>query len=343
MAVSAHEVEASQNAPRPSSLYGLGLRITRNPFVAVIVRRLVVAIPLLIAVSFLSFLLVSLTPGNAARQILGLQFTQTSYEQLSKSLGLNLPLYQQYWEWVRHALNGNFGTSLISGQGVGQSISQRLPVTLSLVILATFVSAVAGVAIGIFSSLRDGVAGRVVDALAMVGFAIPAFWLGAELIVLFAVKLHWLPATGYVSIGQSPLQWLKSMALPVTALSLASIAGVGKMARDAMLDVLHSEHVRASRAAGLSERSIIFRHGLKNASPSIVTFVGLQAVLMLGGTVFVENLFALPGLGSLADTAVTGHDLPVVQGVAVCFTLLVIVINTIVDLVYVWLTPRVSS
>lgn len=319
---------------------GTRSRLTRNPFVVVIVRRLILAVPLLLGVSFLAFVLVSLTPGNAAKSILGIQFNTTEYRQLQKALGLNLPIYQQYWHWLVHAVHGNLGTSISTGQSVAQAISQRLPVTLSLVIGATLVAAVIGTSIGIFSALRQGVSGRAVDALAMIGFAVPAFWLGAELIVIFAVKLHWLPATGYVSFAQSPLQWFRSLVLPVIALSLSSVAGVGKMTRDAMLDVLNSEHVRASRAAGLSERSIIFRHVFKNASPSIVTFVGLQAVLMLGGTVLVENVFSLPGLGSLAVSAVTSHDLPVIEGVAVCYTALVIIFNTIVDLAYVWFTPN---
>jgi peptide/nickel transport system permease protein len=343
MAVTTPDLERAALEAESGGLRAFRSGLARNPFAAVILRRLTLAIPLLLAVSFLSFFLVSLTPGNAAKDLLGDQFTETAYQQLRHELGLNLPLYQQYWDWLKHALGGNFGTSIFNGQSVGLEISQRLPPTLSIVILGTAVSSLIGIPVGIFSALRGGFVGRLVDTVAMGGFALPGFWVGAELIVIFAVKLHWLPATGYVSIAQSPIQWLRSMVLPVTSLAIASTAGLAKMTRDAMLDVLSSEHIRGSRAAGLSERSIVLRHALKNASPSIVTFVGLQAVFMLGGTIFIETVFALPGLGSLVSSSVNNHDLPVVQGIVVTYTGLVLVINTIVDLVYVWLTPRISG
>jgi peptide/nickel transport system permease protein len=299
------------------------------------------AVPLLFVVSALTFVLVSLTPGNAAEEILGTSATPEEYAAFNRALGLNLPLYEQYWDWLRRALAGNLGESIFTGQPVTQAIGQRLPVTLSLLIGALLVSVVIGVGLGVFSALRGGATGRAVDALALIGFSLPAFWVGAELIVIFAVWQHWFPATGYVSVTDSPGGWLQLLILPVTALSLYGIAATAKQTREAMLDVLASEYIRIARANGISPRAIVFRHALRNASLRAITVVGLQAVGLLGGTVLVENVFALPGLGSLMVTAAAQHDLPVVAGMVVYFTLIVVVINLAVDLAYAWLNPRV--
>jgi peptide/nickel transport system permease protein len=313
----------------------------RHPYLAAFAGRVAVAVPLLFAVSALSFVLVSLTPGNAADAILGTNGDPAEYQALTHALRLDLPLYDQYWQWLRHAVAGNLGTSVITGQSVAGAIGQRLPVTLSLIVGSLLVSAVTGVCLGVVSALRDGPVGRAVDGFTLIGFALPAFWVGAELIVLFAVKLKWFPATGYVSFAQSPAQWLRSLVLPVLALSLYGIAATAKQTREAMLDVLGSEYIRMARANGIAYRSIVLRHALKNASMRVVTVIGVQAVGLLGGTVLVENVFALPGLGSLVVSSATQHDLPVVQGVAVCFTIVVVLINLAVDLAYTWLNPRI--
>jgi peptide/nickel transport system permease protein len=320
---------------------GDGAALVRNPILRVVVRRCVMAVPLLFVVSALTFILVSLTPGNAAQQILGAQATRAEYAAFNRALGLNLPLYEQYWNWLRHALTGNLGESIFTHQPVSEAIGQRLPVTLSLLVSGLVVSAVIGIGLGTFSALRGGAVGRIVDAIALLGFTLPAFWVGAELIVIFAVWRNWFPATGYVAISDSPVGWLHSLVLPVVALSLYGIAATAKQTREGMLDVLASEHIRMAWANGIAPRSIVFRHALRNASMRVVTVLGLQAVGLLGGTVLVENVFALPGLGSLMVTAATQHDLPVVAGMVVYFTLIVVAINLVVDLAYVWLNPRV--
>jgi peptide/nickel transport system permease protein len=299
------------------------------------------AVPLLFLVSALTFLLVSLTPGNAAHEILGTTATPQEYAALNRELGLDLPLYDQYWHWLRHAVSGDLGTSIFDHQAVSHAVAQRIPVTLSLLFGSLLVSVVFGIGLGVFSALRGGAVGRLVDGFALVGFSLPAFWVGAELIVLFAVKVDWLPATGYVPFTQSPVEWLRSLVLPVFALSLYGIAATAKQTREAMLDVLASEHIRMARANGISVRSVTFKHALRNASMPVVTVLGVMAVGLLGGTVLVENVFALPGLGSLMVTAATQHDLPVVVGMAVYFTLMVVVINLFIDLGYAWLDPRV--
>jgi peptide/nickel transport system permease protein len=327
---------------------GLASRVTAgltgSAVVRVVARRVAFAVPLLLLVSMLSFVLVSLTPGDAAQEILGANnLDPTQYVKLRHELGLDLPLYQQYWNWLTAALHGDLGRSLFSAQPVTQMIGQRLPTTLSLIALSLLVIVVVGVCLGIFSAVRGGVAGRIVDGLGLVGFALPAFWAGAILIAIFAVRLRWFPATGYVPLTQSPVDWARSLVLPVIALALHGIAAMAKQTRDAMLDALASEHVRMARANGISERSIVFRHSLRNAGILAVTILGVQAVALLGGTVLVENVFALPGVGSLAVSASIQHDLPVVQGIVVLFTLIVVVVNLLIDLAYMWLNPRVRT
>jgi peptide/nickel transport system permease protein len=312
-----------------------------HPVLSVIAYRLIMVIPLLVIVSGLSFVLLSLTPGDAARQILGTTGTPQQYEALRASLGLNLPLYEQYWQWVEHAVSGNLGTSVLDGQPVMQAVQSRLPVTLSLVICALIVSLVVGVSMGVLSAGRGGLLGRAIDTLALTVWALPVFWVAAELVIIFAVKLRVLPAVGYVPLGVSPAGWARSLVLPVATLSLGPIAALVKQTREAMLDVLGSEYIRMAAANGIGRGSLIFRHALKNAAMRVVTVLGVQTIALLSGTIFVEGIFSLPGLGSLVVSASLGHDIPVVQAVAVCFTLLVIIVNLLVDLVYQCLNPRV--
>lgn len=307
-----------------------------------VARRLIWAPVLLLVVTALSFVLVSLTPGDAARQILGVDATPESYANLRAQLGLDLPLYEQYGNWLTRLFTGDLGTSLFSGESVTALLNQRLPVTLSLVAGAILVSLVVGVGIGVLSAVRGGSLGRAVDVLALVGFAVPAFWLGALLISWFAVDLEWFPATGYVALDESPIDWLKSILLPVIALSVSGVAAIAKQTREAMLDALGSEYIRVAHANGIAPGSIYLQHALKNAGIRVITVTGVQAVSLLGGTVVIENVFALPGLGSLAVNATLQHDIPVIQGVIVYFTVMVIVVNLVIDLAYGWINPRVG-
>jgi len=318
-------------------------RFVRQPVPRVVIRRLVTTIPLLLIVSAVSFVLVAITPGDAAREILGVEASSEQYQSLRHALGLDEPLYTQYWDWLKHAVHGDLGTSLITSEPVTTVIGQRLPVTLSLIAGALLVTLIAGVAIGVFSAVRGGAAGRIVDSFALVGYALPSFWVGATLIALFAVRLRWFPATGYVPFADSPHDWLLALVLPVTALALHGIAAVAKQTREAMLDALSSEYIRMAWARGLAPNSIFFRHALRNAAMRIVTVLGIQFVSLLGGTVFVEVVFALPGLGNLAVTAATQHDIPVLQGLVVYFTIIVVIVNLAIDVAYIALDPRVRT
>jgi peptide/nickel transport system permease protein len=304
-------------------------------------RRLALSLPLLIIVPTVTFLLAALIPGDIARTVLGADASQAQYLQLRQSLGLNQPLLTRYFDWLGNALHGNLGTSLFWQQSVVSMLNSRLQVTLSLVICSTVLAAVIGVALGVAAALRAGFAGRIVDTVALAGLAIPNFFLGLLLISWFAVTLRVFPATGFVPITQSPSQWLSSIVLPVITLAVPGVAVIAKQTRDSMLEVMERPFIRTLRAAGVSRRSIIARHALRNAAIPVVTVTGIIFVASLSGTVLVETVFALPGLGGLVVQATTQHDLPLIQGVAVYFTIAVIAINLLVDLTYSWLDPRV--
>jgi peptide/nickel transport system permease protein len=301
------------------------------------------AVPLVFGVSALTFVLISLVPGDAARAILGVEGTPQAYRDLRRQLGLDQPLWRQYWQWLDHALHGDFGTSIQSSAPVGHEIASRLTVTLFLVGGAALVATVVGVSLGVASAVRGGALARVVDVLSLLGLAVPAYWLGLVLVTLLAVKIHIFPAIGYVPFGQSPGRWFLSLVLPVSTLGFGGSAPIAKQVRDGVLTELGRPYVMVLRARGLSERRIVVRHVLRNAAAPVVSVLGLMITGLFGGTVLVETVFVLPGLGSLAVTATTEHDIPVIQAVAVVFTLLVVGVNLVLEMAYAALDPRVRT
>ena len=306
-----------------------------------LLRRLLLSVPLVFVASILTFIMVALVPGDPAVRILGGGHTAAQYQALDRQLGLQEPILVQYWHWLMNIFHGTLGTSLFTDQSVTSEIGQRLPTTLWLVIGATVVSLVGGVALGLASALWRGPLGRIVDAASWATFAVPNFWLGLILIEFVSVKAGLLPSSGYVPLGQSPGDWLRSLILPVVTLAAAGVTSIAKQTRDAMAEVMSREFVAALRMAGLSRRAILFRHALRNAAIPIITAAGLFTIAMLGGTILVEQVFALPGLGSLVVQAATDHDLPVIEGVVLYFTVIVIALNLLTDLSYAWLNPRV--
>ncbi len=308
-----------------------------------ILRRLAWTIPLLLLVTILTFVLLALTPGDVAATILGSSATPDQIAALRESMGLNDPWIVQYWRWLSSALTGDLGTSLINKTPVISQLNSRLPVTLSLVIGATVVSAVVGVAFGVFSAVRGGWAGRVTDALSMLGFAIPNYWLGLMLVLVFAIELRVLPATGFTAPTENIGKWLTSMLLPVITLSVGGITMIAKNTRDSMRDVISRDFIDNLRAEGWSEARIVFRHALRNASIPIVTAIGVFFVGVLGGTVLVENVFAMPGLGGLAVSSTQSHDIPLLLGVTLYFCIGVVIVNLLVDIFYGLLNPKARA
>jgi peptide/nickel transport system permease protein len=321
----------------------LARRVLRNPVVRVIARRLSLAVPLMFAVSLLSFILSVASPTDPVEAILGFEATPAQKRALAHQFLLDRAFYDRYWIWLHHALSGDLGSSWFLQQPVVGLIEQRLPVTLSLVVPTLVVAVVVGVFAGITSAVRGGVLGRSVDSLALVGFAVPGFWVGAVLMSIFAVRLGWLPAINYVPFTQSLTGWARSIVMPVVALSLLPAAVMARQTREAMMDVLASEHVRMAWANGFPAGLIYYRLALKIVSVRVVTVAGLQVIGLLAGTLFVEQVFALPGLGSGLVTAVAHGDQPIVQGIIVFFTLLIVGVNLVVDLLYAVLDPRLRT
>lgn len=309
--------------------------------VRIITRRLLLSVPLILVVSGITFVLESLVPGDPARSLLGVNATSQQYAALRTALHLNLPLVQQYWFYLEDIFRGNLGESIFTGQPVSQVVTSRLPVTLSLVIGATVVAAVVGTLLGVYSATRGRLSGRVVDVLSLLGNALPGFWIALALSAIFAVNLGWFPATGYTSFGQSPQAWLSSLVLPVVALSIGGVALIAKVTRDAMLSTLQLDYIRTLRASGVPPWSVIWRHALRNSSLALVTTIGLTMISFLAGAVIIENVFVLPGLGNVVVSATNEHDIPVVQGIALTFTVIVIVVNLLVDIAYGLLNPKV--
>ncbi|MCF2527303.1 ABC transporter permease [Yinghuangia soli] len=308
-----------------------------------VVRRLLSSLPLLFIVSAFTFVLVSLVPGDPARTIVGQHATEEQYENVRAQLGLDESLPVQYWNWLEGVVRGDLGASLFSGEPVTAMLNNRLPVSLSLIIAATVVSGIAGVALGVLSARRGGALVRTVDVLALLGLAVPAFWLALVLIAFFAVQFRWLPVTGYVPLGEDPVEWARSLVLPVVSMSLSAVAIIAKQTRDSVLDTMTKDFIRVMEANGFRDRSILYRHILRNAALPVVTVLGVVMVSLLAGTVFVETVFAMPGLGGVTQQATVQHDIPVIQGAVLYITVVVVVVNLLVDLAYGRLDPRVRA
>jgi peptide/nickel transport system permease protein len=306
-----------------------------------VLRRLVSGVVLVGVLSTVTFFLLYLSGGNIARRILGQQATQDTVRQKTHELGLDRPLLSQFGDWVSHAVRGDLGASWFSGQKVTDAMTSRMPVTLSLVIGATLISAAVAVILGITAATRGGWVDRLVQFLSVLGFAIPGFLVAIGLVTLFAIKTHLFKPTGYVQFSVSPSQWLSSITLPVIALSLASIAGVSAQIRGSVLDALRQDYVRTLRSRGLSERRVVYKHVLRNAAGPALSVLALQFVGLLGGAVIVESIFAIPGLGQVAVEAPGKGDIPLVMGLVLFTAVIVVVLNLAVDLLQGWLNPKV--
>lgn len=307
-----------------------------------VLNWLLSSIVLLVAVTGVTFVLSSLAPGSAVTAVLGTDttYTQQQYDQVKHQLGLDQPLPSQYWHWLSNLFHGSLGTDLFNGQPITQALNERVGPSMSIIITTIVVSGLLGIGFGVFSAARGGIVGKLLDFAAIAAFAVPNFWLAVVLIEVFAVEVPLFPATGYVPLTSDPAQWARSIALPVITLSAAATALIARQTRDSMLRVLARDFVVSLRSQGLSTRSIIFKHALRNAALPVITALGLMFISLLAGTVFVEDVFAIPGMGQEAVSAGSMHDLPMIEGVALYFTVFVIAVNLLVDVSYGILNPR---
>ena len=306
--------------------------------------RVLSTVPVVFVVTFVVFGLILLIPGDPAITIAGPDATPEQIEVIRERLGLNRPFLIQYVDWLGSALQGDLGTSLFTSRAVTTSIMESLPVTLTLTLTAILISLLISVPLAIISATRrGGWIDRLATVTSSIGIALPSFWLGLMLVLLFSLTLGWLPATGYVPLAQDPAAWLRHILLPALTLGVAAAAESTRQLRGSIIEVLQQDYVRTARAKGLRTRMVIGKHVLKNASVPLVTVIGLQVTLLLGGAIVVEQVFGIPGLGQVAISAVTLRDIPVIQGVVLVAVLVAMLSNLLVDLAYGYLNPKVRA
>jgi peptide/nickel transport system permease protein len=310
-----------------------------------VVRRLLDLVFVLFGVSLLIFLMLRMIPGDAVMIMLGANtdITPERVEALRRSLGLHLPWHEQYGQWLAGVLRGDLGRSIWTGRPVLDEILARLPVTLQLTGLALVTAIVVSFPVGVLSaSLRGGAADTLVRMAAILGLTLPSFWVGVLMLYFASIYLPAWPTIGYVSFASDPWGNLARMALPVVAVSLPMIAGLSRILRSSLLDVLSLDYIRTGRAKGLSRRTLLYKHALRNAMIPVVTVIGVQVGYLLSGVVVIEQVFAIPGLGRLVIGAIAERNYPLVQGVILIVTAVFVFVNLIVDLTYAWIDPRVE-
>ena len=307
-----------------------------------VVRRLLGMLPVLLAVSLLTFLIASLLPGDLALVILGDQATPENVAALRRDMGLDQPLWWRYLSWLGHVLQGDLGRSFRTGQTVLQAVAERIPVSLQLMLMAEFIGLLIGLPVAIACAARAGGAfDRFMTGSAFAMLSMPSFLTAILLIYLFAVELHWLPATGYVPFTEEPLANLRFFVLPALTLALAEWPGIMRVLRSDMIATLQEDYIALAKAKGLKPARILFVHALKPSSLTLVTVTGINIGRLLGGTLIVESIFALPGIGRLLVGAIYTRDLVILQGVVLLVACGFVIVNFIVDMLYAVLDPRI--
>jgi len=328
-----------------------------------ITKRLLMLIPVLLGASILVFSLIHLAPGDPARTIAGEHASIQTIERIQEKYGLNKPLPTQYWIWLKQALQGDFGRSIVSNEFVSKEIWARFPNTVELTLLAMFIAVLVGVTAGIVSASRQY---SLLDygfmGVALFGVSMPVFWLGIMLMMIFGVYLRWFPIGGRMSImisftritgfylldsviagnWQAFISALRHLILPAIALGTIPMATVARVTRSSMLEVLRQDYIRTERAKGLSERLVIYKHAVRNALIPVVTVIGLNFGLLLAGAILTETVFSWPGLGRYVVKAVQMRDYPAVQGCVLFFAFIFVIVNLITDIIYVYIDPRIK-
>lgn len=307
-------------------------------------KRLGIAAVTLVLASLVVFAVLEIVPGDPARLMLGMNASDAQVEQLRDQMGLNAPLIERYLHWVGGLLSLDFGRSYTYSVPVIDLVLERIVVSLPLALIALTLSTAIAIPVGLYSASRRGAAG---DAVAMgaaqLGVAIPNFWFALMLVYLFAVWLRWVPAGGFPGWGAGVWPALKSLLLPAIALALPQAAILARVTRSALIEVLNEDYIRTARAKGMPYRAVLWRHALRNALIPVVTIMGLQFAFLLAGTIIIENVFYLPGLGRLVFQAITQRDLIVVESVVMLLVATVIAVNLVVDLTYAIVDPRLRS
>jgi peptide/nickel transport system permease protein len=305
-----------------------------------LIRRILSGVVVLFVVSTVTFFLLYFSAPNVARTILGENATEAQVHQKATALGLDQPLLQRYFSWLGDVLHGDFGTSWFSNQPVADSILSRLPTTLSVVLVTIVIAAVVATLVGVAAAVKRGWIDRTLQVVSIGGSAVPEFVIAILIVTVFAIKLRWFPATGYVPLSGDIGGWALSITLPVIALVITMITSTAQQVRSATINVLGKDYVRTLRSRGLPFSEILFKHVLRGAAPPGLTILSLHFIGILGGVVIIERIFALPGMGFLAVQSTVQGDMPVLMGVIVYVVVIVVVVNLLVDLAVGWLNPK---
>lgn len=307
-----------------------------------LIRRLLAAIPVMGVVALFVFLLLRLTPGDPAAIIAGDSATPEQLMRIRTSLGLNEPLYVQFFTWVGRLLHGDLGVSLISQVPVLQMIGQRIEPTITVALSTIVLSVIVAVPLGVVAAWKHGTwVDRFVMGLSVIGFSVPVFVIGYVLIQIFAIELRWLPVQGFRPMARGFGPFAERLVLPTLTLSFIYIALIARMTRAAMLDVLGEDYVRTARAKGITESRLLLRHALRNAAVPVITVIGTGFALLISGVVVTESVFNLPGIGRLTVDAVLARDYPVIQGMILLTSGIYVAVNLLIDLAYTLLDPRI--
>jgi peptide/nickel transport system permease protein len=315
--------------------------IEQRSFVTgLLIRRVLSGVVLILVATALAFLLVSAGGGDVARTLLGPEATAEQVARKTAELGLNQPLYEQYWAWLSHAVVGDLGRSYFLSEPVTSALASRVPVTLSVVLVSVTLTAIISVGLGTAAAVFGGTIDRIVQFISLVGHVVPSLLVAILIDVVFAVTWRLVPATGFIPFATSPLGWWSTVVLPATALTLGGVASVSQQVRGAMIDQLGRDYVRTLKSRGIPFFAIVLRHCLRNAATPALTILSLQFVGMLGGAFIIESVFALPGLGAFSTAASSTGDIPVIMGVIAFVVVVVVVVNLAVDLLNAWLNPK---
>ncbi len=307
-----------------------------------IVQRILAAVPVMGFVALFVFLMLRLTPGDPAAIIAGDTATPEQLQRIREALGLNDPLHIQFITWIGNLLQGDFGTSVLSGKPVIELIAARMEPTISLALTTIILSVLIAVPLGVIAAWKHGtLIDRFVMLISVLGFSVPVFVIGYLMISLFSMQLNWFPVQGFRPIGDGLGQFLHRIALPTFTLTLLYIALIARITRTSMLEILGDDYIRTARAKGLPERLVLMRHALRNCSVPIITVIGIGFALIISGVVVTESVFNLPGLGRLTVDAVLARDYPVIQAVILLASLVYVVVNLLIDIAYVLLDPRI--
>ncbi len=310
---------------------------------AFVLRRVLLTLPTLVLMSVVVFLILRLVPGDPVRTMLGFRATDANVAELRHQLGLDRSLPAQYVAWAGALLRGDLGRDIVSHAPLAELLAQRLPVTLELTALSMLLAVAVGVPLGVRAATGGRRARWLTDGFVVFGISVPDFWLGIMLVLVFAGLLVWLPPSGYVPFGRNPVGNLRYMTLPVLTLAVGEAAYILRTTRGAVASVMGRPFVAFLRAKGVSRRRIVYGHALRNAGPTVVTVVGIQVGVLLGGAIVVESLFALPGVGRLVVTGLVQRNYPVVQAGVLAIATIFILVSLVTDLLVGVLDPRVAD